>query len=185
VTRNDLSGLCAGTYLRSLLARAEKLADYFRQGATGRNIQSDLKTARAALDSARVLHESLGASIGSLAQTDTDGEQVLNRLIAEVDLPGTRDIDAVVRGLDERLTQVEQNQSSRCLGTGRLTSGGAALPGTSEQHQGTDPRQREQLGDRTPTERVGLPSPSIDSHRDAFGPKLPSEDCPPGGQETH
>jgi DNA repair exonuclease SbcCD ATPase subunit len=107
VTRNDLSGLCAGAYLRSLLARAEKLAAYFRQGATGRNIQSDLKTVRAAVDSARVLHESLAASIGAFPQTNTDGEQVLTRLIVEVDLPGAPDIDAIVRAVDDRLAQAD------------------------------------------------------------------------------
>ena len=64
VTRNELSGLCTGAYLRSLLARATRLADYFRQGATGRNMQFTIKEARAAFEAARVLHESLAVSVG-------------------------------------------------------------------------------------------------------------------------
>ncbi|MGP1680451.1 MAG: AAA family ATPase, partial [Burkholderiales bacterium] len=49
ITRNDLSSLCTGAYLRFLLARAERLADYFRQASTGRNMISDIKDAQAAL----------------------------------------------------------------------------------------------------------------------------------------
>jgi hypothetical protein len=59
VTRNDLSGLCAGAYLRFLVSRANKLANHFRQASSGRNIQSELSDTRAAYDTAKLLRNSL------------------------------------------------------------------------------------------------------------------------------
>ena len=108
VTRNDLSGLCAGAYLRSLLARATRLADYFRQGATGRNMQSEIKDARAAFEAARVLHESLAVSVGPTAPMILNAEQLLKQLASELALPKVLDINRMVQEVDGRLAESEQ-----------------------------------------------------------------------------
>lgn len=108
VTRNELSGLCTGAYLRSLLSRATRLADYFRQGATGRNMQSEIKEARAAFEAARVLHESLAVSVGPSVPVSLSAEQLLNKLATELALPQSLDIDKMVQEVDRRLDEAEQ-----------------------------------------------------------------------------
>lgn len=111
VDRNDLSGLCTGSYLRFLLARASQLADYFRQAATGRNMQSALKDARNAYESARVLRESLAATRPeNVARLDPT--QLTREMAMRLNLSELSDITAILSEIVKRTDQAEQRLST-------------------------------------------------------------------------
>lgn len=107
VTRNDLSGLCAGAYLRFLVARAQRLAEHFRQGSSGRNIQSELRDARAAYDTAKLLRDSLLTTnqAGDISSGAIDLK--LRELNAKLNLPEPTSIDMAVSHLEEQLQIAE------------------------------------------------------------------------------
>lgn len=107
VDRNDLSGLCTGAYLRFLLARANQLADHFRQAATGRNMMTALKDARAAYESARVLKESLGATRPE-STTGIDPSKQVSEISALLGLSEVQDIGAILTEVAARADQAEQ-----------------------------------------------------------------------------
>jgi exonuclease SbcC len=112
VTRSDLTGLCAGAELRSMLARATRLADLFRQASAGRNIRADLNTARAAYEAASVLHESLEAVGGASSETELDAKQLLLRLAGEFNLPQIDDLDDLVQSLAGQINDADRNLSA-------------------------------------------------------------------------
>jgi DNA repair exonuclease SbcCD ATPase subunit len=109
VTQNDLSGLCAGAYLRFLLTRAGRLADYFRQASTGRNMQTELKDARTALESSRVLRDSLAATRPPGAPAGIEVSQQLQSLAATLDLPDATEIRSIVAEINRRVDDAEGN----------------------------------------------------------------------------
>ena len=108
VTRNDLSGLCAGAYLRSLVSRAGKLADHFRQASSGRNIQSELSDARAAYDTAKLLRNSLLTSGPASSVSSSAIEKKLRELNTNLNLPEPTSIDAALSHLEGRIENSEQ-----------------------------------------------------------------------------
>jgi DNA repair protein SbcC/Rad50 len=115
VTQHDLSGLCAGAYLRWLVTRAERLSDTFRQASGGRNVQTMIKDARAALESSRALRDSLAAPTTRNVPPSEDVSQRLRGLAAAVELGETAELRTLVaevnRRFDEtalKLTAVQQ-----------------------------------------------------------------------------
>jgi hypothetical protein len=112
VTRSDLTGLCAGADLRSLLVRATKLADFFRQASTGRNIRSDLNAARAAFEAASVLHESLEAVGGASGRTDLDAKQLLRHLADELNLAEIENVDGLLQSLSGQIHEADRSLSA-------------------------------------------------------------------------
>jgi len=107
VTRNDLSGLCAGAYLRFLVSRAQKLADHFRQASSGRNVQAELRDARATYDTAKLLLDSLLATSQTADISSTAVDMKLRELNAKLNLPEPTSIDAALSHLESRLESVE------------------------------------------------------------------------------
>lgn len=112
VTRNDLSGLCTGTYLRFLLGRAQRLSDHFRQAATGRNMQAAINDARAAYEAARVLRDSLAATRTATLDTSVDRPQLIRTLALDAELPETSDLRTVVETINRRNEELEQKLSA-------------------------------------------------------------------------
>lgn len=121
VTRNDLSGLCAGAYLRFLVARARKLADHFRQASTGRNIQGELSDARAGYDTAKLLRDSLLTTGQAIDISSTAIDTKLRELNGKVQLPEPTSIDETLSHLDTRLRNSEERLQilQRLLGRAR------------------------------------------------------------------
>lgn len=107
VTRNDLSGLCAGAYLRFLVARAQRLADHFRQGSSGRNIQTELRDARAVYDTAKLLCESLLTANQAGNISSTAVETKLRELNTKLNLPEPTSIETAVSHLEDRIENLE------------------------------------------------------------------------------
>lgn len=108
VTRNDLSGLCAGAYLRFLVSRAQKLADHFRQASSGRNIQSELRDVRAAYDTAKLLRDSLLATNQTSETSSTAIDAKLRELNAKLNLPEPSSIDTILSHLGGRVENTER-----------------------------------------------------------------------------
>jgi DNA repair exonuclease SbcCD ATPase subunit len=108
VTRNDLSGLCAGAYLRSLVSRSSKIADHFRQASSGRNIQSELADARAAYSTAKLLYESL-LTTGQMTPQVTPASVAtkLRDLNARLNLPEPTSVDMAISHLVGQLQNTE------------------------------------------------------------------------------
>jgi exonuclease SbcC len=108
VTRNDLSGLCAGAYLRFLVSRAQKLADTFRQSSSGRNMQTDIRDARAAYDTAKLLHDSL-VSTNQIAEISSDATDLkLTNLNAQLGLPESTPVTATLSHLERAIEDGEK-----------------------------------------------------------------------------
>jgi exonuclease SbcC len=112
VTRNDLSGLCAGSYLRFLVTRAERLSDQFRQAATGRNMQSAIKDARGAYEASRLLRESLAATRTPDALSSEDLAQRVRHLAGELGLTEVVSIAVIVAAIDRRLEEIDRKLGS-------------------------------------------------------------------------
>lgn len=107
VTRNDLSGLCAGAYLRFLVSRALRLADHFRQASSGRNMQTELRDARADYDTARLLHDSLLTSSQSIDVSSTTINLRLRDLNAKLNLPEPTSVVAALSHLGGEIEKLE------------------------------------------------------------------------------
>jgi chromosome segregation ATPase len=108
VTRNDLSGLCAGAYLRLLVSRAQKMTDYFRQAASGRNIQSDLREAKAGYETAKLLLDSLKAQ-SEIAQVSLrDVTTTLAEAAAQLNLPQSISVGDAIAHVNNEIGQVQQ-----------------------------------------------------------------------------
>jgi DNA repair protein SbcC/Rad50 len=107
VTRNDLSGLCAGAYLRFLVARAQRLADHFRQGSSGRNIQSELSDARAQYDTAKLLRNSLVTTAPATDISPSSVDLKVRELNTKLGLPGPDSLDGALSHLERRLEDNE------------------------------------------------------------------------------
>jgi exonuclease SbcC len=107
VTRNDLSGLCAGAYLRSLVSRAQELDEHFRQASSGRNMQAELRHARANYDTAKLLHESLRASSQATDLSSTAIDSKLRDLNAKLNLPELTSLVAALSHLDDQVQKGE------------------------------------------------------------------------------
>jgi DNA repair protein SbcC/Rad50 len=108
VTRNDLSGLCAGAYLRSLVSRSSKLADHFRQASSGRNIQSELADARATYSTAKLLYDSLLTTGQMTPQVTAAAVKIkLRDLNARLNLPEPTSIDVALSRLEGQLQNME------------------------------------------------------------------------------
>ena len=108
VTRNDLSGLCSGAYLRSLVSRSSKLADHFRQASSGRNIQSELADARAEYSTAKLLYDSL-LTTGQMTPQVTAASVAtkLRDLNARLNLPEPTSVDMALAHLAGQLHNTE------------------------------------------------------------------------------
>jgi hypothetical protein len=108
VTRNDLSGLCAGAYLRSLVSRSTKLADHFRQASSGRNIQSELADARSAYTTAKLLYDSL-LTTGQITPQVTAASVAtkLRDLNARLNLPEPTSVDVALSHVQGQLQNTE------------------------------------------------------------------------------
>jgi exonuclease SbcC len=108
VTRNDLSGLCSGAYLRSLVSRSSKLADHFRQASSGRNIQSELADARAEYSTAKLLYDSL-LTTGQMTPQVTAASVAtkLRDLNARLNLPEPTSVDMALAHLAGQLQNTE------------------------------------------------------------------------------
>lgn len=107
VTRNDLSGLCAGAYLRFLVARAEKLADHFRQASSGRNVQSELRDARANYDTAKLLLDSLLVTSRAADISEDAIDLKLRDLNTKLNLLETTSIVAALSHLESQRESIE------------------------------------------------------------------------------
>jgi len=108
VTRNDLSGLCAGAHLRLLVSRAQKVTDYFRQAASGRNIQSDLREAKAGYETAKLLLDSLKAQSEIAQVTPRDATATLAEAAALLNLPQFASIGDAIAHVNNEIGQVQQ-----------------------------------------------------------------------------
>jgi exonuclease SbcC len=108
VTRNDLSGLCAGAYLRFLVQRAEKLSIHFRQASSGLNIQAELRDARATYDTAKLVLDSLLATSRVTDVSSRAVETKLRDLNALLDLAGSTTIDIALAHLGRQFEDVER-----------------------------------------------------------------------------
>jgi AAA domain len=108
VTRNDLSGLCAGAYLRFLVSRARTLADHFRQASSGRNIQAELRDARAAYDTAKLLRDSLVTTSQANEVSAAAVDARLRDVNVKLSLPGPTSVDASLVHMGKRLEEIEQ-----------------------------------------------------------------------------
>jgi len=107
VTRNDLSGLCAGSYLRFLVNRAQQLARIFRQAATGRNIQTELKDARASYEAARVLHDTLAATRQGGVVPSVDPAVMVSELAAALGTADVTSVAGVLAIVDKRVDKAD------------------------------------------------------------------------------
>jgi exonuclease SbcC len=107
VTRNDLSGLCSGAYLRFLVSRAQRLDEHFRQASSGRNMQTELRDARADYATAKLLYESLLTSSqrGDVSSTAIDSK--LRELNAKLNLPQATLLVAALSHLDGQIKKRE------------------------------------------------------------------------------
>jgi DNA repair exonuclease SbcCD ATPase subunit len=108
VTRNDLSGLCSGAYLRSLVSRSSKLADHFRQASSGRNIQSELADAREKYITAKLLYNSLLTTGQMTSQlTAASVATKVRDLNARLNLPEPTSVDMALSHLAGQLQSTE------------------------------------------------------------------------------
>jgi DNA repair exonuclease SbcCD ATPase subunit len=108
VTRNDLSGLCAGAYLRFLVSRASRLADYFRQASSGRNIQSELGDARAMYDTAKLLCDSLLTTGQTAGMSSAAISTKLRELNTSLSLPEPTSVEEAWAHLEGGLQKADQ-----------------------------------------------------------------------------
>lgn len=107
VTRNDLSGLCAGAYLRFMVSRAQRLADHFRQASSGRNIQAELRDASAAYDTAKLLVDSLRATSQGVDVPAADIQTRLATLASRLALGDAPSVDSVLASLETQSLEIE------------------------------------------------------------------------------
>ena len=108
VTRNDLSGLCAGAHLRRLVSRADQLATHSRQASAGRNIQGEIRDARAAYDTAKLLYDSLAAA-GPIADLSaTLVETRLNEVNQQLSLPEPTPIDTALARAETQIDDLRR-----------------------------------------------------------------------------
>ena len=111
VTRNDLSGLCAGAYLRLLVSRAQKITDYFRQAASGRNIQSELRDSKSRYDTAKLLLDSLKTQ-SELAQAPArDATTTLVEAAARLNLQPPISLEGALAHVTNELARLQQQIS--------------------------------------------------------------------------
>lgn len=108
LTKHDLSGLCAGAYLHSLVARAEKLSDHFRQASSGRNMQTALRDARAAFDTARLLYDAVASvsQIEEIRAEDVEAQRL--SLSVALGLEAQASVDALQAAVETALNGTEQ-----------------------------------------------------------------------------
>jgi exonuclease SbcC len=107
VTRNDLSGLCSGAYLRFLVSRAQRLDEHFRQASSGRNMQAELRDARADYDTAKLLHDSLLTSSQTADVSSSAIDSKLRELNAKLNLPEPTSVVAALSHLDGQINKHE------------------------------------------------------------------------------
>lgn len=109
VTRNDLSGLCAGAYLRFLVARSSKLAIHFRQASSGLNVQAELREALATYDTAKLLLDSLlGTSRHVTDVSATAIDLKLHELNATLGLPIPASLDVAIAQIETRFASIDE-----------------------------------------------------------------------------
>jgi chromosome segregation ATPase len=107
VTRNDLSGLCAGAYLRALVSRAQKLTDHFRQASSGRNIQAELRDARDNYDTAKLLVDSMLVTNRITESSESVVELKILELNSKLSLPEPTSLAVALAHLGKRYDAIE------------------------------------------------------------------------------
>jgi chromosome segregation ATPase len=108
ITRSDLSGLCSGAYLRFLVSRAEKLGDHFRQASSGRNIQTELRDARANYDTAKLLLDSLLITSPNTEISDGSIDTKLRELNNRLRLPQQTPVDVALSHLSAKCEEIDK-----------------------------------------------------------------------------
>ena len=89
ISGHDLTGLCAGPSLRMLVGRAERVANHFRQAATGRNIMTELERSRERYEAAKAKRDAISAATPTLTIDAESLRQQCSRLAARLDAPSS------------------------------------------------------------------------------------------------
>jgi len=90
-----------------LVTRAQKLADYFRQASSGRNVQLELRDARANYDTAKLLLDSLLVTTQTTDVSENAIDFKIRELNTKLNLPEPTSVDAALAHLESRRESAE------------------------------------------------------------------------------